>query len=298
MVKMPAGAAAVHNVLMVGSIVFGAMLSGSFAATDAEPAPAQSGESVEQSVCRIIEGAAKSHDLPAAFLTRLIWQESSFRPNVVSPAGAQGIAQFMPGTGKERGLANPFDPEEAIPKAAGFLADLRDRFGNLGLAAAAYNGGPTRVANWQAGRSELPLETRDYVFTITGHSVEDWTGDAAAATVVDSAKRFATPCLETATLVRRASPRQYAVSTLMAPWGVQLSGSFSKAVALASYARARGRYGAVLADLEPMVIGGRLRSRGARPFYRVRAPAATRAAAIQLCDRIHRVGGACIVLRS
>ena len=51
---------------------------------------------------------------------------------MVSPAGAQGIAQFMPGTARERGLADPFDPEQAIPKAAEFIAHLSEQFGNLG----------------------------------------------------------------------------------------------------------------------------------------------------------------------
>jgi soluble lytic murein transglycosylase-like protein len=105
-------------------------------------------ESIETSVCRLIESSGRTQSLPIAFLTRLTWQESSFRPNTISPAGAQGIAQFMPKTADERGLANPFDPEEAIPKSAELLADLKQRFGNLGLAAAAYNAGPLRVANW------------------------------------------------------------------------------------------------------------------------------------------------------
>jgi soluble lytic murein transglycosylase-like protein len=106
-----------------------------------------SGETVEQALCRLIEGAARTQKVPRDLLTRLIWQESSFRPNVVSPAGAQGIAQFMPGTAKERGLTDPFDPEQAIPKAAEFIAHLVQQFGNLGLAAAAYNGGPARVTS-------------------------------------------------------------------------------------------------------------------------------------------------------
>ena len=99
-------------------------------------------EPVDQAVCRLIEGAAQAHRLPVGFMTRVIWRESSFRPAVVSPAGAKGIAQFMPGTAQQRGLADPFDPEQAIPKAAGLLAELRQRFGNLGAAAAAYNAGP------------------------------------------------------------------------------------------------------------------------------------------------------------
>ena len=117
-------------------------------------------ESVAQTICRLIEGAAKTHDLPVAFFTRLIWRESSFRPNVVSPAGAQGIAQFMPGTANERGLADPFDPEAAIPASASFLAALKNQFGNLGLAAAAYNGGPNRVARWVERSSALPRPTQ------------------------------------------------------------------------------------------------------------------------------------------
>src|SRR5580693_6495766 len=144
-------------------------------------------ESIETSACRLIELSARTQSLPVAFLTRLIWQESSFRPNVISPAGAQGIAQFMPKTADERGLAKPFDPEEAIPKAAELLSDLRQRFGNLGLAAAAYNSGAGRVSNWLNGQGILPSETRHYVLVITRHPVEDWTGDAAAATMTDTA---------------------------------------------------------------------------------------------------------------
>ena len=103
----------------------------------AGPAAAQEGETIDQALCRMIEAAAATHRLPVDFFTRLIWQESSFRPGVTSRAGAQGAAQFMPGTAAERGLADPFDPEQAIPKSADLLDDLRRRFGNLGLAAAA-----------------------------------------------------------------------------------------------------------------------------------------------------------------
>src|SRR4030095_7430717 len=101
---------------------------------------------IDQALCRMIESAAVAHRLPVDFFTRLIWQESSFRPGVVSRGGAEGGAAFMPGTAPERGLADPFDPEQAIPKSAELLDDLRRRFGNLGLAAAAYNGGPALAA--------------------------------------------------------------------------------------------------------------------------------------------------------
>jgi Transglycosylase SLT domain len=104
----------------------------------------------------------------------LIRQESGFNPNSVSRAGAQGIAQFMPATAYDRGLKDPFDPAEALPKSAELLNELRDHFGNLGLAAAAYNAGPDRVHRWLAGKSQLPQETIDYVRVITGHDAVDW----------------------------------------------------------------------------------------------------------------------------
>jgi soluble lytic murein transglycosylase-like protein len=80
------------------------------------------GETVGQAICRLVESSARARGLPIPFLTRLIWQESSFRTTAISPVGAQGIAQFMPGTAKERGLADPFDPEQAIPAAASLFA--------------------------------------------------------------------------------------------------------------------------------------------------------------------------------
>jgi hypothetical protein len=123
---------------------------------------------------KMAEDAATAHTLPVGYFLRLIRQESGFNPNSVSRAGAQGIAQFMPGTAFDRGLRDPFDPAEALPKSAELLHELRDHFGNLGLAAAAYNAGPERVHRWLAGKSQLPQETIDYVRVITGHEAVEW----------------------------------------------------------------------------------------------------------------------------
>ena len=132
-----------------------------------------------EAMCLMIESAARSANLPLEFFARVIWQESRFRPDAVGPMTrrgqrAQGIAQFMPGTASERGLLDPFNPVQALPKSAEFLAELREQFGNLGLAAAAYNAGPRRVQEWLAGTGGMPGETRNYVSAITGASVEDW----------------------------------------------------------------------------------------------------------------------------
>ena len=87
----------------------------------------------------------------------------------------------MPGTAAERSLLDPFNPVEALPKSAAFLAELRDRFGNLGLAAAAYNAGPQRVRDFVAGSRGLPAETRNYVLAVTGHPIEEWLKPAKPA---------------------------------------------------------------------------------------------------------------------
>jgi hypothetical protein len=269
------------------------------------PALAQS-ETIDQALCRMIEGAAATHHIPVDFFTRLIWQESSFRPGVVSGAGAQGVAQFMPGTAAERNLSDPFDPEQAIPKSAGLLDELRTRFGNLGLAAAAYNGGPARVEAWLAGRGGLPGETRSYVEIITGRSAEAWANAARGGAPVGPAEDVPpTRCLILAAAFRRGTDRRMLEAyrapieeSPIAPWGVQVAGNFSKDRALASYARARERHGAILGEVTPMVIGTRWRTRGTNAFYRVRIPAATRAAATEICGKLQKAGGACVVLKS
>jgi hypothetical protein len=109
----------------------------------------------------------------------LIWHESGFNNRAVSRAGARGIAQFMPGTASWRGLADPFDAIEPLRESADYLRELRNQFGNLGLAAAAYNGSSGRVQNWLNGRRSLPSETRAYVRIITGYGSEDWASTEA-----------------------------------------------------------------------------------------------------------------------
>ena len=278
-------------------------------------------ETVEQALCRLIEGSAKARGLPVPFLTRLIWRESAFRVGAVSPVGAQGVAQFMPGTARERGLTDPFDPEQAIPHAAHLLADLNRQYGNLGLAAAAYNGGPGRVSAWLAGTGGLPTETRNYVLAITGAPAEAWRPGAAIEMPegadpqekkADAKPDLAKPdvikpepektCLQvTAALRIPTRGDRFALGGNegpAAPWGIQLAGNFSKALALQSFARTRTLYTGVIGDVRPMIIGTRLRNRGTRAFYRIRIPAQSRAAADALCGRIRQVGGACLVLRT
>ena len=145
-----------------------------------------SGSEVHSPICVALAQSALANDVPLNFFTRLIWQESRFNPRSVSRAGALGIAQFMPETARLRGLTDPFNPKEALLKSAEFLRDLISRFGNPGLAAAAYNAGPGRVIEWLAGRKDLPSETTAYVRIVTGHEAADWSGPQTRLAIVDS----------------------------------------------------------------------------------------------------------------
>jgi len=146
--------------------------SGVDAQADAPTAPPQ--PTALDNLCNTLFTSAQDNDLPVPFFANLLWQESRLRVDDVSKKGAQGIAQFMPKTAAETGLANPFDPMQAIPASARFLQRLRLQFGNLGFVAAAYNAGAHRVIEWLERRASLPRETRDYVVRVTGLSVEAW----------------------------------------------------------------------------------------------------------------------------
>jgi Transglycosylase SLT domain len=150
-------------------------------------------------ICTTVAGSAHSNDLPLPFFIRLLFQESGFKPDVVSRAGAQGIAQFMPETAATVGLNNPFDPIQAIAASARLLGDLVRRFGNLGLAAAAYNAGPRRIQNWLDKKGKLPDETQHYVKTITGRPAETWKGRVKAK--LAAALPREAPCQERVTVV-------------------------------------------------------------------------------------------------
>jgi hypothetical protein len=252
-------------------------LLASAAAAQAQVTHPGSAETTEAAVCRIVENAAHSSHVSVDLLTRLVWVESRFQAGVTSPAGAQGIAQFMPETAAERGLLDPFDPEQAIPMAAKLLVDLGQQFGNIGLAAAAYNAGAARVSNWLAGSGNLPAQTQAYVFMLTGRTADDWAADARKAAPADEPSDGRS-CIDI-TAALRTEEGEGAGPPPVAPWGVQLSGNFSKAIALASFERARQRYSRIIGSMSPMIIGTRLRSRGTRPFYRVLVPAASRAEA-------------------
>lgn len=114
---------------------------------------------------RIAQLAAK-YDLSPALLEALVWQESRWRHDALSPVGARGLAQLMPGTARQLGV-NPDDPSSNLEGGARYLREQLDTFGgNLEKALAAYNAGPGRVK--QAGGIPAIRETQLYVAAIIG----------------------------------------------------------------------------------------------------------------------------------
>jgi hypothetical protein len=272
-----------------------------------KPSEKSTDAGTREAMCLMIEAAARANDLPLEFFARVIWQESRFQPNAVGPITrngkrALGIAQFMPGTASERRLLDPFDPVQALPKSAEFLSELRSQFGNLGLAAAAYNAGPRRVQEWLSGTGSMPLETRHYVVAITGTTVEEWGATGRGGKTSGGAPH--TTCQDLMALLKRAP--NYFVTELEQrvklgadrPWGVQLAAGFGREMAMAMYSRAIARLRGVFGDQDPMLLGGLFRSRGTRTFYQVRIGTETRREADDLCIRIRHAGGACLVLRN
>lgn len=261
----------------------------------AEP-PAEHQPRTETQLCALIESAATDNDLPVGFFTRLIWKESSFRADAISPKGAQGIAQFMPGTAEERGLLDPFDVSTALPASAGLLKDHVARFGNLGLAAAAYNAGAQRVADWLSGGT-LPWETQDYIASITGVPADDW-ADPKKRPEIPADKQGADCDAILALLKIPGNDIGPTIATESGPWGVQVAGNFSRTRAIGVYTRLQSRYADLMGDRPPMVIGARMRGRGPRAYYRVRVPMPSREAADRLCADLKAKGASCIVLKT
>jgi soluble lytic murein transglycosylase-like protein len=112
----------------------------------------------------LLKQAATAANISPTLLSALVWQESRWNPQAVSPKGAMGLAQLMPATARDLGV-NPSDPAANLIGGARYLRYLLDEFdGNVEKALAAYNAGPARVRN--AGGVPAIAETRAYVASI------------------------------------------------------------------------------------------------------------------------------------
>jgi hypothetical protein len=289
--------------------------SGAAAGQPAEPeirpaaSPAQLASGFLSTICQEIRSAAAAHNLPANFLIRLIWQESGFDPDAVSRAGAQGIAQFMPATAQWRGLINPFDAHMSIRESARWLGELRGQFGNLGLAAAAYNAGPKRVKEWLDGSRGLPSETRAYVHVVTERAAEEWARPGVRDDKINFL--FAPPDCRFEDIASRVvltriarAPRQQNANMSLGgrpaiknlAWSLQLIGDKSEETAMKEYGRLQQKFPGILGAKMPIVIKKQLGGRGAAVWYQVRIAERSRDAANVICSKLRVAGGECLVL--
>lgn len=140
---------------------FGSVLATATAEANTETAPTSSVQVVNGAgYAELFAAAGDRHDIDPNLLAAVAQIESAFDPAAVSPAGAQGLMQFMPATAAEMGV-DPFDPASAIDGAARYLRQQLDRFGTTELALAAYNAGPGAVSKF-GGIPPYP-ETQNYV---------------------------------------------------------------------------------------------------------------------------------------
>jgi soluble lytic murein transglycosylase-like protein len=121
-----------------------------------------------------INASANKWGIDPRLLTSQLFHESGFRSDAVSPAGARGIAQFMPATAKQYGV-DPNDPNQSIDGAAHMMKDLMQKYnGNTQLALMGYNWGDKNVDKWLQGKGwQVPQETKDYVKRITGQDIQN-----------------------------------------------------------------------------------------------------------------------------
>jgi Transglycosylase SLT domain len=259
----------------------------------AAPTPAPSPATAPETMCDTLAAVAARHELPADFFIRLIWQESRFNPNAVSFKGAQGVAQFMPETARMRGLEDPFDPGQAIPKSAELLRDLNREFGNLGLAAAAYNAGSGRVHDFLSGRKPLPGETVNYVRLVTGRSADEWAGKQKTGEVSGAVR---VPCTQAGLSIPDGAGAVPLPRKPVPIWGAEVAGGPTQAKALARYREVQAKYPAILGSRDPhFVVRGIVGDMGS---VRARAATETRADADKVCAALRAAAWTCDVMHN
>jgi hypothetical protein len=248
-------------------------------------------------ICRTLERAAAENALPVGFFARVIWQESRFNVRAVSRKGAEGVAQFMPRTADWRGLADPFDSLAALKASASYLGDLRTRFGNLGLAAAAYNAGPSRVSAWLASHRSLPRETRNYVAIVTGWTADEWASPSPPQNAETSIPQ-GLPCTRLANLILAPKEEAQRMVAYVPRWGVQLAAHLSESKAWAIYRERLKRFASLIGDREPIVLYKQIPGMGRAKHYIITIADDSRGPLDKLCEKLIAGGVTCDVLRN
>ncbi|TGS90009.1 lytic transglycosylase domain-containing protein, partial [Mesorhizobium sp. M2D.F.Ca.ET.178.01.1.1] len=147
-------------------------------------------------------------------------------------------------------------------------------YGNLGLAAAAYNAGENRVSRWLGSGGFLPMETESYVFDVMGEPVDKFSDGSYAGNIepLDAKASFAVACRKLPVIMSQTVAM---ASINVKPWGVQVAGNFRRSAAVGQWLRVRSRFPALLSNHDPVV--SRVRTPiGRRGIYAVRIGADSR----------------------
>jgi hypothetical protein len=171
----------------------------------------------------------------------------------------------------------------------------------MGLAAAAYNAGEQRVADWQAAKRDLPVETEDYVAFVTGHAAAEWRLPAAtfAAPGLGGTGDFAAQCqaLAMRSISLGGSSYGMALGPVM-PWGVMLATSFDARQSIAMFRRLKLRFPKLLEGRRPMLVRKRNLSRGSKKMAMLMIGTGSRPEATALCASFTAAGLPCLVRKS
>ncbi|WP_082135328.1 lytic transglycosylase domain-containing protein [Puniceibacterium sp. IMCC21224] len=245
--------------------------------------------------CQAIDHFATRHGIDPGFFARLIWQESRFDPNALSPARAMGIAQFIASTAVLRGLRDTYNPAEALEHSAEYLGEMTRHYGNPGLAAIGYNGGERRAEGLIAGTGALARETVNYVQIITGLTAETWRDSPPKSHDFRLSKSlpFRAACHDLARN-RRLTPYPRPEPTLK-PWGVQVAFGTSTAAARAKVQALRPACRSTLKDETVDYVYEKSRASPRGGYYMARVSRNSRDDAWRLCSRIKAQGCICAV---
>lgn len=247
-------------------------------------------------VCQAIERSADRNGLDPHFFARLLWKESLFEANAISPVGAMGIAQFMPGTADLVGLDDPFNPAKAIAASARYLRKLSDGFGNVGMAAVAYNGGENRAARYLAEGGSLPWETQDYVQAITGVTASNWRDKSVRAPDLrlDKERPFLAACVD---LAGRRKLREFQTPEHAWPWGVIVATHATQSGVNSQVSRLNKVLRPILGGKRVSYLRRKVAG-GPRKVYTAQIGYSSRGEAFAFCTRLRSFGGRCIVLKN
>lgn len=247
-------------------------------------------------VCEVIERAAHRNGLDPHFLARLLWKESLFEAGAISPVGAMGIAQFMPGTAAIVGLDDPFNPAKAIAASARYLATLTRNFGNVGLAAVAYNGGENRAARFVAEGGRLPWETQDYVQAITGRDAWIWRDNPPVALDIrlDKDQPFRAACID---MAGKRKLREFQTPDHPWPWGVIVATHPSQSGVSQQVSRLNRQLRPILGGKRVSYVRRKI-SGGPKKLFTAQIGYSSKAEAHAFCSRLRSVGGRCLVLKN